>query len=391
MTSRERLLAAIRHEEGDYVPVAPRMGDWLRGQKRGSWQDILRFADEYDFDPMIVTSGGLADYIWEGINTDQCAQLQDVKLEQTVREEGALKIVKKRFQTPAGVLTEVKKVPPPGGVFGTAPNPETVEWLLKTPEDIVKIGFLLPDPARAGGRVFSEMTEGVGERGLVELRPTVGSDGLLLQAMGMENAMVNARCDAPFLAAAFDLFHRYNLRVAKHWLEAGARVIFDSGYNMSLSTGWSPRDWRELFYPKVKAICALTHAYGAYYHFYDDGKFAEILPDLAGIGVDIVSTCTPPPIGDFDAARSKAAYGSVICFKGGIDVVDLMIRQTPDAVSQKVKELIGSMAKGGGFILGSSDSIRAETPLANFRAYFKAAREFGRYQTPANNAGEPPP
>ncbi len=35
----------------------------------------------------------------------------------------------------------------------------------------------------------------------------------------------------------------------------------------------------------------------------------KILPELAEIGVDIVETFTPPPIGDFDLKIAKEKFG----------------------------------------------------------------------------------
>lgn len=54
MTSRERLLAAIRHEEPGRVPVSPRLGAFL-GDNYGCsrWQHEIKAAKEFDFDSVI--------------------------------------------------------------------------------------------------------------------------------------------------------------------------------------------------------------------------------------------------------------------------------------------------------------------------------------------------
>jgi hypothetical protein len=51
MTSRERLLASIRHEEPDRVPVSPRIHAWL-GEYYGdaSLSTYLRFCEEFSCD-----------------------------------------------------------------------------------------------------------------------------------------------------------------------------------------------------------------------------------------------------------------------------------------------------------------------------------------------------
>jgi uroporphyrinogen-III decarboxylase len=49
-------------------------------------------------------------------------------------------------------------------------------------------------------------------------------------------------------------------------------------------------------------------------------------------------------------------------------------------VERTVREAIEVAAPGGGFILGTSDSIREGTPMANVRAYFAAAHTYGTYR-----------
>lgn len=54
MTSRERLLAAIRHECPDRVPVSPRIWAFLQEYYGAcSWMHHLRAAQEFGLDNMI--------------------------------------------------------------------------------------------------------------------------------------------------------------------------------------------------------------------------------------------------------------------------------------------------------------------------------------------------
>ena len=50
---------------------------------------------------------------------------------------------------------------------------------------------------------------------------------------------------------------------------------------------------------------------------------------------------------------------------------------TPEMIERAVENAIAVAAPGGGFILGTSDSIRDGTPIENVRAYFAAARKYG--------------
>jgi hypothetical protein len=37
------------------------------------------------------------------------------------------------------------------------------------------------------------------------------------------------------------------------------------------------------------------------------------------------------------------------------------------------------LGKGGGYILGTSDSIRNGSPIENVRAFFETGRKYGKY------------
>ena len=157
MSPRKRLLTTIKYEEPDRVPVAPRIWAWfLKYYGEADWRIYLRAQKEFDFDPIICISPGIRDYIHSGPIEDNCAQLEDVSLEQDVTDQGDVKIVKKKFITPTGILTDDKLVPKPGKGYGISPNPENREFLLKSPEEVreavaeaIKIG------APGGGFILS--------------------------------------------------------------------------------------------------------------------------------------------------------------------------------------------------------------------------------------------
>ncbi len=175
----------------------------------------LKAKEEFDFDPIFDISPGLPDYIHAGIIEDNCAYLENVSIEQDVVDKGDIYIVRKKFITPAGYLTEEKIVPKPGKRFGIAPDPEIREPLLKSPEDFDKIKFLLPDPDKIDYSHIKKIIEFVGDKALVEVRPTIGSDAFTIDAMGVENALVNSIQNKKFLEDTFELFHQFNMKVAR--------------------------------------------------------------------------------------------------------------------------------------------------------------------------------
>ena len=155
-------------------------------------------------------------------------------------------------------------------------------------------------------------------------------------------------------------------------------MVFDAWYNSSMSAGWSPAQWEDIFLPHIRQNADLAHQHGAIYHYYDDGKMDRTLEHLAEAGVDVAGTLSPPPMGDVDLRSAKARIGDRVCLKGNVDQVNVILHRAPDEIREAVRETIEIGAPGGGFILGTSDSIRPETPWENVKAYFDAAKEFAR-------------
>jgi len=177
--------------------------------------------------------------------------------------------------------------------------------------------------------------------------------------------------------ALIDLCHERMMSETAAALDDGVEIIFGSWFYESLSAGWSPTIWWEVFLPKLTEHVALVHSAGGLYHLYDDGKLMGVLDWLADAGVDVVSTCTPPPVGDFDLAQAKRRLGDRLCFKGYVDLLYVVKEGTPELIERTVREAMAIGKPGGGFILGSSDSFRDGTPVENVRAYFDAARRYG--------------
>jgi uroporphyrinogen-III decarboxylase len=101
---------------------------------------------------------------------------------------------------------------------------------------------------------------------------------------------------------------------------------------------------------------------------------------IASTGIDVLETCTPPPVGDFDLAEAKRTIGDEVTLKGYVDLLYVLKHGTPDLVEETVREAMEIAKPGGGFIIGSSDSFREGTPAENLEAYWRACVEYGRYE-----------
>lgn len=380
MTSRQRLLAAIAHQEPDRVPVAPRMHLWSVEQYGDhNWLRILQLQNEFGMDPLIDVHFRVPAYIRQPFSGDY-RELKDVHVNIASENLGDLNRIRRRFRTPAGDLTDVIDLPHRRSRFGLSPSPAHREFLVKGPQDVEKIPFILCDPREVTDTNWPQMIELIGERGLLQVHPNPGSTApSMSQTMGMENAMLSFYSDRETFDRLLEIFAEYHQRVTRRILELGAPVVFMSWHDFGVSAGWSPKIWREAFKPLIKANVDLVHEYGALYNYFDNGPIKPLLPEVAELGVDIVSSLCPPPVGDVDLAQTKRLIGDKVCLHGNVDAIWIVQRGTPEQVREAVREAIQVGAPGGGYILGNSDAFFMDTPRENIEAFFEAAHEFGRY------------
>jgi uroporphyrinogen decarboxylase len=123
----------------------------------------------------------------------------------------------------------------------------------------------------------------------------------------------------------------------------------------------------------VEAVRGLT---GAKVMLHSDGSIRELLPDLIEIGVDVINPVQVSAKG-MDSTSLKATFGNNLSFWGAIDTQSVLPFGTPADVEREVRRRIGDLAPGGGYVLASGHNIQAEVPAENVLAMFEAARRFG--------------
>ncbi len=374
MTGRERILAAIRHEEADRVPIAPRVWAWLIGEY-GSQDLAMHLRVLPDLDQMHPVDDGTFNTLDAFPDT---YALPEVKVEQRKYQEGDFVAVERTFYTPAGKLSDRILIPPSGREFGVTPNEVRTEHLVKGPEDLAALRYVLA-PINTNYDRLAEPRRILGDRGVLLVTVRGAVDHNAGHARDMADLMVDYYDNRSFFDAQLAIFHQRSLAQVKAALEGGAEFIFGCWYFTSLSAGWSPAIFKEVFVPLIREHVELTHRYGAYYSYYDDGKLAGSMDLIAGTGVDVLETCTPSPTGDFDLAHAKRTIGQKTTIKGYIDLLHVVMNGTPVTIEATVRTALEIAKPGGGFIIGSSDSFREGTPRENVEAYFAACIKHGRY------------
>jgi uroporphyrinogen decarboxylase len=135
----------------------------------------------------------------------------------------------------------------------------------------------------------------------------------------------------------------------------------------------APEFLRAQFFPKLAELGSMCAARGVPLIYHTDGNVSSVLPDIIAAGVKALHPVDPLGM---DIVATKAEVGGRLCVIGGVDV-GLLLTGTPAAVAEETRERLRCLAPGGGYVLGSSNSIPRSVPAANYRAMLDAVRAHG--------------
>jgi uroporphyrinogen decarboxylase len=133
---------------------------------------------------------------------------------------------------------------------------------------------------------------------------------------------------------------------------------------------------RQALFPWYRRIAGIARDAGLPLIFHSDGNLLSILDELVEIGFQALQPIEPEAM---DIAYLKRRYGNRLCLIGNLDLGGALTRGTPAEVRESVRQHIRAIGPGGGYCVGSSNTVTNYVPLQNFRAMVAATFEFGRY------------
>ena len=149
------------------------------------------------------------------------------------------------------------------------------------------------------------------------------------------------------------------------------------GDDLGFKTGTliSPKHMRQYILPLHREIAAVAHSNGLPFLLHSCGNLSSIMEDLiTDVKIDAKHSFEDviEPVEKF-----SSQYGKRVAVIGGIDV-DILSRGTEEQVRQRTREVLNSCAIGGGYILGSGNSITNYIPLKNFLAMVDEGWKFNK-------------
>ena len=358
MTSRERVLTALHHEEPDRVPI------------------------QVDFTPEAARK--MADYL----------RLKDVTAEAYSGKESELPLLLEHDLLVAwhGIATS----------YYLHPDQEeyTCEWGVKWRwVDIVggRYTEMVEPPLADEQRLSSYKTPDASETwrydAVRELLRRHGKTHVIVGAMpcttfeacwylrGMTRFLIDLVENKDFASELLDKVVRFQLDTGLALASAGVDIIWmgdDFGTQDSLIL--SPETWRYYFKPRYAQLIAAFKKKrpDVKIAYHSDGNIEALLPEFIDVGVDIFNAVQPLAL---DQGRLKKRFGNRLSFWGGLDIQNVLPHGTPGEVNNEVRRCMNALGSGGGYILGPSHNIQPDVPLDNILAFYDAARQHGSYSS----------
>ncbi|MFH1266078.1 MAG: uroporphyrinogen decarboxylase family protein [Planctomycetota bacterium] len=347
MNSRDRVLAAFRHEEPDRVPAwcGASAEFWEKAKRELDLDDEglrLRFGDDFrrvfarDAGPKIELEPGVTSVTPFGVKRAGLGYGQPIE-----------------HPLSHATLDEVHAYP----------------W---------------PDPAWTDVSHVCSEAEAYGNRYAI-----LGGDWSpfwhdLVDLLGMENMYLKMYDEPELVDALLGHLVDYYAAVSQNIFDAAAEAIdvFFLGNDFGSQRGplLSEAMFRRFLLPHLERLVNLGHDYRLKVMMHCCGGFSELIPAMIEIELDGLHALQPCCPG-MDPKRLKAEFGDEILLNGAIDSHHVLIQGAPALVREKTREVLDIMKPGGGYVAGAShDTILEETPLENVLAMFDAIQEFGTYE-----------
>jgi uroporphyrinogen decarboxylase len=201
---------------------------------------------------------------------------------------------------------------------------------------------------------------------------------------GMEPYLLNMAMDPDFARAMLEKIADHCKQLMGHFLEElGDNVDIikigdDLGTQNSLMI--SPEMYRDILKPiHADFINFIKSRSKAKILFHSCGDVAPLIGDFIDIGVDILNPIQTSTGSISDLPSLKKRFGKNMVFCGGIDSHRILPFGSVEEVRQEVRRVMQALGPGGGCMIGAVHTVMNDVPPENILAMVDAVEEFGHY------------
>jgi uroporphyrinogen decarboxylase len=390
MTSRERFQAVIDGRMPDRVPVTlficdgghfinqlyPDIDPWDHERQQLAVIEVQR---QFGVDVFVRMLYGVNDPLFihmGGVNTSVQTENWEVRSEELTH--GNTKILRSTIRTPDGTLTQdfsTTEVRPGTFVFACTRKPVQCEADL----DIA---------IRYEPRMPAEWKEQVKQR-VARIRAALGDSGIL-GTWTPHGPFNNASLlvDHEVVYSLFRIDYPYYEKLMTFAMERildYTAAIDDAGPDVHCVGGNVPggfmgrANYERYVLPFERKYIEFVQRNGRPAMYHNCGQVMALVESYKQLGVRMVEPFSPPPLGDADLRKVKAAVGNSYVILSGIDQVNVLQGGSREEVRRVTRDAMEAGKPGGGFILQPVDFLEYGTPTENVEEYVRTALEYASY------------
>jgi uroporphyrinogen decarboxylase len=374
LTSRERVLASIRHEQPDRVPIILGTSNTTSMQVK-PYRELkallgIQSEDRYLYDWPELSTILPDEAVLERLHSDARGVLD--RLPEHIRSKNKKRPPHTPFYDDWGI-GQVESDP---GTWFPALHPltdadtidaiESYSW--PDMDDPTRVAHV-----RAEARKLRQETDCA----------IIGTPWLLFpferaNAMQrMDKFMLNLGRKPEFARALLEKIASLCKQLMGHFLEEAGEYLDiikigdDLGTQKSLMI--SPKMYRSILKPiHADYIQFIKDRTKAKVFFHTDGDVFDLIPDFIEIGVDILNPIQTSAGKMSNLVELKRLYGDKLTFCGGVDTHRILPFGTPEEVVAEVRRVAEILSPGGGYMLASVHTIMNDVPAANVLAMVDA-------------------
>lgn len=380
MTSQERILAVLRGEIPDRVPITLFVQEEYLNAYYGRTDcsrvlDAVKLSRELGFDALTRDH-----YHIEPHFTRQSYPNWEVNKKQFVENGIAHRLL--TITTPKGVLTQDEVAPYDPATIGGIHFTTKTYLLSDLERDYEIMKCYMPAPS---SEYIADMKahaawaiSTVADSGLAAPWGTGGTFNTACTLRALEDLLCDPYDDEDLYADMMGFITDILARDYALLAESGYDLIGMQG-NMANGGMLSCDYFRKNVMPYEERIIDAVHAQGKYVLYHNCGLARGLYPAYADMHMDVFETLSPAPMGDNSLIEAKTLLGQNKVLSGNLDQVYFLKTATPNQVAAAAREAVLAGKPGGRYLFACSDFLERGTPTENVRAMILAAKEAGVY------------
>jgi len=188
--------------------------------------------------------------------------------------------------------------------------------------------------------------------------------------VGLEKFLIEFFQENPIIEYILDQTLHFYQAIGQQMISLGVDIIM-CGDDVGTQQGMmiSPQVWRKRLKPRLDQLFRTFKQSNPniiiVYH--SDGNIEPIIPDLIELGLDVLNPIQPKCM---DPIEIKRKYGDHLAFFGTIDEQETLPFLNEEEVRNEVKTRIQTVGYNGGLLLGATHNIQPDTPLKNIMVMY---------------------